>query len=350
MRAAALLALLLLAPGALAEDEPEPKRPDPKELEIQVARLKDAAPSFRERAARWIGQWGPGAKSAVPALLPLVQDADAPVRRAAAFALARMGRAGAAGGDALAAAFPKEEDAGARANMAWALGAVGESSASGALAKAVKEGDPAVRLNAARALGDLGVPDGAAFSALSATLKDPDWTLRVTAAWALGVPRDKSKGAVPALARLLADESETVRAMAARALGRIGEDDKVAEPALLRALQAEIDRKPPAAPKEDKVLLDRLAKEGGARRNIVWALGRYGARSKDAKALLESLKEKDSCPAVRSAAQTALERTDATILPAALEEKAREIPGDPKAPWRMAVAGGCLEVVFRHEK
>jgi len=356
---AALLAFALLVPSASPAEEAEPRRPDPKELEIQVMRLKDTVASFRERAARKIGEWGSGARSAVPSLIPLLTDGEPSVRRAAAFALARMEKEAAPAEAALAAALPKEPDPGTRANLAWALGAAGTGQGGrAALAKAMKDPDVAVRVNAARALGDLAAPEAAALAALTAALKDAEWTMRANAAWAVGAPRERARPAVASLARLLADESQTVRAMAARALGRIAEDDDLCVPALLRALQEECDRlvppgggkTVPSKPPEDPTLLDRLAKEGGARRNMVWALGRFGSLKKEAKALLQSLQEKDPCPAVRGAAKTAIERADVTVLPSAMEEQPRDIAGDPKAPWRMAVSGGCLQVVFRHEK
>ena len=113
----------LIVPAAARGEEGRP-RVDPKELEIQILRLKDSSPSFRTRAARKIGEWGPAAKSAVPSLAPLLEDAEADVRRAAAFALARMGKDAAEAADRLVEAM-KDEDAGVRANAALGLGAAG---------------------------------------------------------------------------------------------------------------------------------------------------------------------------------------------------------------------------------
>lgn len=357
MLSTALAALSLLLPVPAPAEEPERRRPDPKDVEIEVMRLKDPSSTWRVRGARTIGAWGAHARAAVPSLIPLLEDPEAEVRRAAAFALARMGKDAAPAEKALAALLGgKEEDAGARANAARALGAM-EAGRNGraALLKALGDGDPAVRVNAAGALADLGAADGAAVAPLARALRDDDWTVRAAAARALGVPKERNRAAVPHLARALLDDVETVRAMAARALGRIAEEPKTGEAALLKALEAEFARAtaPPAEeakPPEDAVLRERLAKEGGARRNMAWALGRYQANTRDVRALLRRMEEKDPAAVVRSAARTALDRIDITVMPAALEEAPREVAAVPNLPWRMDIAGGCVEVVFRYEK
>jgi hypothetical protein len=83
---------------------------------------------------------------------------------------------------------------------------------------------------------------------------------------------------------------------------------------------------------------------------MAWALGRYKVQTKDAKALLLKAAESDPSPVVRSAAKTALDRCDGTVLPAALEEELQEFPEVPGRPWRLAVVGQCPEVVFRFAK
>ncbi len=355
MRGVAIAAAALVISAAAGAEEGGKPRLDPKDLEIQVLRLKDTSTSTREKACRTIGAWGAPAKSALPALAPLLGDPEKEVRRAAAFALLRMGTEAAGEADRLAAAM-KDEDAGVRANAALALEAAGARSGRGALAKAMKDADPAVRANAAAALGGLGADD---LAALAPALRDAEVPVRANAAWALGMAKGKARSAVAPLSRALSDGSEVVRAMAARALGRIGEDDDMAVPALVKALDAEIDRrtetktpeaKGPPAPPADAVLAERIEKQGGARRNMAWALGRFKANAKDAKAVLARLQEGDPNPVARSAAKTALERTDVTVMPAALEEQPQEFPPVPGQPWKMAIAGGSVAVVFRHER
>jgi HEAT repeat protein len=129
-----------------------------------------------------------------------------------------------------------------------------------ALARALEDGDPAVRDRAARALGDR--RDPAALPALIAALRAgrvgrgavwaltqfadprlvaplvgalslPDATARALAAGKLAELGDRA--AVPGLVATLTDPDEHVREEAARALGRLG--DRAALEPLLRALR-----------------------------------------------------------------------------------------------------------------
>jgi HEAT repeat protein len=53
--------------------------------------LKDGDPAVRQNAAQALGYIGPGAKVAAPALITALSDKEAPVRRSAAFALGKVG-------------------------------------------------------------------------------------------------------------------------------------------------------------------------------------------------------------------------------------------------------------------
>ena len=53
--------------------------------------LKDADREVRQNAAQALGYIGPGAKGAAPALVAALQDKEWPVRRSAAFALGKVG-------------------------------------------------------------------------------------------------------------------------------------------------------------------------------------------------------------------------------------------------------------------
>ena len=53
--------------------------------------LKDADREVRQNAAQALGYIGPGAESAAPALVAALQDKESPVRRSAAFALGKVG-------------------------------------------------------------------------------------------------------------------------------------------------------------------------------------------------------------------------------------------------------------------
>src|SRR3954451_24871524 len=95
------------------------------------------------------------------------------------------------------------------------------------LVKPLKHPAPAVRLDAAAALGRLGPKAGPAVPALAEALSDEDLYVRRLVPLALG---DIGAGAaVPGLIEALGDEDEGVRRRAAVALGEIGPE---AAPAL----------------------------------------------------------------------------------------------------------------------
>lgn len=120
----------------------------------------------------------------------------------------------------------------ARAIVCWGLGRLGDAGALDTLVAALGDPDPAVRWEAARALGEL--DDRRAVEPLAAALAgDAGAGVRATAAGALGLIGDR--GALAALAAGLAPgEPEQVRAACAEAFGDLW--DPEAEPALITAL------------------------------------------------------------------------------------------------------------------
>lgn len=108
-------------------------------------------------------------------------------------------------------------DALVRANVACALGDLGDGDAGAALVTLLGDADSLVRVNAAEALGLL--RDAAAVDALIRALRsDEDSLVRLCAAEALGMLDDDR--ALAALVGALDDPEEEVRAYAADSLGR----------------------------------------------------------------------------------------------------------------------------------
>jgi cyclophilin family peptidyl-prolyl cis-trans isomerase/HEAT repeat protein len=101
----------------------------------------------------------PPIPEAVPDLTKLVTDADARVRRRAAFALGRVGLK-----EGIPALTPllADADTDVRQAAAFALGLIGDRSASAALVPLLNDADPMVRGRAAEALGQIGAEDTAA--------------------------------------------------------------------------------------------------------------------------------------------------------------------------------------------
>lgn len=106
-----------------------------------------------------------------------------------------------------------------RQSAAGALGFIGDAAAVPALIGALKDSAAPVRFAAVRSLGSLRA--AAAVGPLSALLKDPDVSMRRTAAAALHQIGDP--GAAPALKAALGDADEGVRLEAAGALARLGD-------------------------------------------------------------------------------------------------------------------------------
>jgi hypothetical protein len=181
-----LPALFPLCAFAAEQSESTERRPDVDEL---VSRLKDSSAWTRYLAAKALGELGPAAKKAVPALARAVADEHESVRAQAAYALGEIG--------------PE------------AKGAVL------ALRRALTDSKSSVRLQAACALGEIGPEAKSAALQLANSLRDSDEEVRRWAAWALGKIGPAARPAVPALTRALERGDEKMRTEAEWALRRI---------------------------------------------------------------------------------------------------------------------------------
>lgn len=170
-----------------------------------VAALADAEPSVRRCAAEALGELHD--TQAVAPLLDRLQDSDSGVRANAAGALIKLGSEQPLAGAGLIAA----------------------------LAAALADAEPAVRSQAALALG--GTQDPATIDLLCQRLADEHDEVRSAAANALGRRRDAR--AVLPLAWALSDKAADVRLSATRALGKIPTLEVV--PPLIKVLQDDSD-------------------------------------------------------------------------------------------------------------
>jgi HEAT repeat protein len=143
-------------------------------------------------------------------------DADASVRRSAAWALRSSGEPAAA---ALVAAVKGDADEGVREMAAWALADVRQADAAAALAAALKaDQSEEVRAVAAWALGRQRQADRAALEAAAA---DRSARVREVAIWGLG--NQRLEHAPAAVVTALGDADASVRTAAAWAVGQIGD-------------------------------------------------------------------------------------------------------------------------------
>lgn len=128
-------------------------------------------------------------------------------------------------------------DVAIRVEAAREMGDLGEHAKAAVPALVEALGDPAapIRKAAAAALGSIGAP--AAVPALTKTLRDADAKVRWQAAEALGQIGPKASAAVPELVKVLQGKDVSIRSVAADALGAIGWDARAAIPTLKEALK-----------------------------------------------------------------------------------------------------------------
>jgi len=170
---------------------------------------------------------------------------DAKTRRAAAFALGKLGKHSLPFVSNLLTLLQQDSDASVRSACASSLGdlvslAINEIVPS--LIKSIdREKDTSVRRALALALGKAGDQAGAAEPSLRKMLEEPDADLRQNAAWALGQLGKAAEPAIPRLITALSDPQANVRAEVAQALGNLGPLAQEAVPLLTRSLS---DRDP----------------------------------------------------------------------------------------------------------
>jgi HEAT repeat protein len=186
---------------------------------VSVWVLRNAPePEARWRAADALGKIGKDATPAGPALVAALSDGDPLVRRVAARSLGELAPDVADAVPALVALFPDIE-----AIRAVARFGPHAAPAVRPLLDHFANPDPAIRWQAARAVGKIGPPAVSAVPELARLLRsDPDPLVREHAAEALGDIGPPAADGIPALAKALRDPVARVRRDAVRALGQMG--------------------------------------------------------------------------------------------------------------------------------
>ena len=155
-----------------------------------------------------------------------LESGDVSKRRAAAFALGKLGPAGAAATDVLKHTLASDPDPKVREAAAYSLGEISlrvvvlgkDRDLLAVLTKSLRDRDPLVRRSSAYALGCLGADAAGSRKDVETALQDDDAEVRQTAAWSLGRLGDE---AIPALKRVLADKDALVLRDAAASLGQL---------------------------------------------------------------------------------------------------------------------------------
>jgi HEAT repeat protein len=299
-------------------------------IPVLVAALKDdSAASVRVAAARNLAYFrrlsfgaskhlGDKPNEVVTALVAALKDADADVRAAAVASLGHLGHdtEEEVGPYPLLRVLAKDKAPAVRAEAARALGCLGSHAPkriAWELLEALKgDTDAKVRAAAADALYSFFYEEEDVLPGLIAALKDNEAEVRTAAAGALRFP--KAKDAVkPLLGLLKDDENALVREVAASALGDIASDAGEVVPALAKALRGKESAVRDAAAwslsafgEPGSASLKDALKDDSAevRRSAARALGSIDVGAKGVPDLIAALKDKDA--SVRAAAAGAL--------------------------------------------
>ena len=206
--------------------------------------LKEKDSDVRRAAARVLGEIGPAAKTAVPALIEMVGDADAKVRYAALTALAKIGPASPEVVPAIVKAL-QDKDQVVRSAALHSLGEIGSGGRAGevipTIVKHLKDRDWKMREAAACALAEIGPAAAEALPALLEALKTPDDGSHGWIGNAIWKIRPLKAEAVPELIDIFTGRERDDRWEAVWALSRLGAAAKPAEPKLIIAVREDWD-------------------------------------------------------------------------------------------------------------
>jgi HEAT repeat protein len=193
--------------------------------------LKQDDAGLRIGAAKALGEMGPPAKDALPALMENLSHRDDEVFNEVIDAIGQIGK-DAAGPLIQSLGAP---DARARLGSVRALAAIGSAANAGRalLDRNAKEPETQVRAAILRALPGAGLGQDKFVPVLVSALRGADAELRSAATHALLVVRPAEKVAVPAVAALLADPDAAVAERGVHVLGRYGIAARSAVPALV---------------------------------------------------------------------------------------------------------------------
>ena len=195
--------------------------PTPESVRVVRAALADPDPQARVAAAEAFGTWGQADDATQADLLGLLDDTNDEVKARVARILPKLIGATPAVVDGLTRRLAEDDGDWVRVEAARALGQLGVAAApaGGALLRAAQTGEVALREEAMRAMAVAQPPEAAA--AFTSGLRDAEVQVRklASAGWrkAIAVPEE----AIPALIEALLDPEIQVRANAAHALSRL---------------------------------------------------------------------------------------------------------------------------------
>jgi HEAT repeat protein len=245
--------------------------------------------SPQREAAMKLGDFGPAAKQALPALRTAMKGDSQSLRATAAYSLWKISGDADEAVKTIVAVFDALDEHGAHWEAALWLYHMGPAAkdAVPSLCKVLGKAEERTRSKAAEALTAIRAQPDVAVPALVAALKDKDWSVRSYAGHALQAYGADAKPAIPALREALLDKDGLVRASVAEAIWTIERKADAVIPALIETLKSGGDE-------------DCYARSASAK-----VLGRIGQGAKDAVPQLKACL-KDEWRTVRISAAEAL--------------------------------------------
>ena len=286
-------------------------------LDVFMVALGEEMPGIGSLAADALGDLGPSARGAVPALARAVRSKNAAVREKSARALGKI----ASEPDLtipVLSAMVADEDEPTRVAAVAALGKFGGRTA-GVLGTALADPSPSVSLCAIEALKKLGPGAEKAVPAVLVALREGTSSVRLAAVETIAAISPSPRAAVPALIQALEDSSPDVAGAAAQALSSFPEERTQSVAAIIK-------------------LLDHWRSSmWSLRRRFIDSLGAFGPAATAAVPTLTKLIEDPSePPSLRQAAEAARDRIAGTGL------STRATPLHPAGgPETLPVAATC---------
>lgn len=321
-----------------------------------VTALADADARVRAAAAFSLSTFGPHAMEAVPALRTALSDEFAAVRARAAFALGQIGPSARRAAEELVR-LVSDPDVSVRSNVASALGGIGADTAVvlPALRHAMNDEDSGVRRCAAATLAVIDRGEATADSIVPglkvfdpeqwaeptiaadvkpsleaadfmAQLEDADADVRWKASHGL---EQLGSSAVPEMIASLNHRNPAVRRLLIVALGRVGAEARAAMPAMLVALH-DVNADVRCAAADclghlgivSRTMVQALVQSlrdpnAEVRRYAATTLGRFGQLARESTTALQIASISDIAAKVRTAAQTAVQRINESLVGAA---------------------------------
>ncbi|HMO17557.1 MAG TPA: HEAT repeat domain-containing protein [Oligoflexia bacterium] len=189
--------------------------------------LEDSEPLVRGSVIQALGDIGAGAKEVVDTLIEFIQSASNSEKKDIVYTLGKIGAESAKAGKILINLL-RDEDPQLEKAISWALSIIGPD-----VLDDVKSGAESdnifVKRGCIKSIGNMGPVASSGIPVLIKLLKDDEPTVRLEAARALGNLRAAPEvvSSISALREVLADDDPDVRWIAAEALRKIGTDEAV---------------------------------------------------------------------------------------------------------------------------